>query len=216
VVSKAITAYYLQQRMAAIHNPKQSRIVQLPDELLLEIGAHLWPLHTIAIHQTCQKLRSVLLLGRGVFPLNEFDPEISVLEDAAFFRSDHSRASLQARKWCSACKFRHPAYHFSTEQRQHDPLARRCIIVRVCDHHSFTHTEIQAMAPGRYRGRSDVLDARISTVMPLTSISLTTKSVTICLAVGLQPPACHNEATKPIDVTRNADLSKGPTSTKLN
>jgi hypothetical protein len=34
--------------------------------------------------------------------------------------------------------------------------ARRCIIVRVYEHHSFTHTEIQAMARGRYRGRSDV------------------------------------------------------------
>ncbi|KAF2500634.1 hypothetical protein BU16DRAFT_557091 [Lophium mytilinum] len=130
----------MSQHEAYLHNYNESRLCQLPPELLIKIGDHLSPVSMIAFRQTCQQMRKTCDLGRGTFPLNECNyTEMSALETGFF------RRSLPTRLWCSLCGTRHPTHCFLEEQRQAPPLARRCPEVRLCQHRSFTRPELKAL-----------------------------------------------------------------------
>ncbi|KAF2500681.1 hypothetical protein BU16DRAFT_255126 [Lophium mytilinum] len=164
------------RRQAGVHNSHRSLILQLPVLLLLELGDHLTTISTIAFRQTCKTIRGLLRLGSGIFPLNEFDPEILALE-TGFLRRSYQlpwRAQqLQSRIWCSVCRTRHPSYYFTPEQRCNRAIARRCNKVKLCDHRSFTHDEIISMPTTHMTTLTTIPVATTNTVFTHTTTTHT-------------------------------------------
>ncbi|KAF2805877.1 uncharacterized protein BDZ99DRAFT_479902 [Mytilinidion resinicola] len=72
-------AWYFDQQNAATYNAAIPAN-QLPDEILLMVGAYLSPYTKLLLHQTSQRLSQVFAQRAGFFPLNEFDPEVSQLD----------------------------------------------------------------------------------------------------------------------------------------
>ncbi|KAF2805870.1 uncharacterized protein BDZ99DRAFT_574151 [Mytilinidion resinicola] len=136
---------------AALHNAK-APLLRLPDELLVMIGTHISPISKLLLHQTCQKAFDIFTPSPGVFPLNEFDPEIALLEMAHLPTSITDTPPPNARPgiriWCSECQTRHADSFFSASERALPPPTRGCAgtrdRLRLCAHHSFTLAEITA------------------------------------------------------------------------
>ncbi|KAF2494943.1 hypothetical protein BU16DRAFT_540180 [Lophium mytilinum] len=142
-------------------NEVESQFLQLPNELLLLIGEALTPISTLRVRQTCGKLRYILPPDLGLYPLNEFDWEISLLEKRSLppagdlpepqlhrfiaYRNDAPRFRL----WCNACRTRHSAYYFSLGQRATPPHKRCCLgmenCFRMCAHRSVTYAEVNTL-----------------------------------------------------------------------
>ncbi|KAF2802476.1 uncharacterized protein BDZ99DRAFT_204278 [Mytilinidion resinicola] len=131
---------YPDRKAAALHNATQSALYVLPFELLSMVANHLSPTSKLAIRQSRRKLRYTILPELGIFPLNEFNWEISRLEGKPLSSLPKEDLALPGpllmtyrnrpprfRIWYSVCSTRYPAYLFSVQQRSTSASERCCL-----------------------------------------------------------------------------------------
>ncbi|KKY13770.1 hypothetical protein UCDDS831_g08715 [Diplodia seriata] len=130
---------------------EETGVARLPNELLLQIVAHLPATDALALHATCRRLRRL------------YYPHAATLDDRADLaarcrRDDFARACQAQRDGklkhgalvCSYCRATHPRNHFAAHERARPLERRRCLgattAVALCPHRAVRHEQLLAAA----------------------------------------------------------------------
>lgn len=137
--------------LRAQQNLQNSRLYQLPLELLIEVDKHLSGAEPIALRATSRKFLTNL---KRTTPSKETCRQfLKLLRNNDFFRACAEEHGGQSRvghpQLCGHCKRTHLPSHFSTTQLRAPPETRKCHgingVLRVCEHMQFSFHELRAL-----------------------------------------------------------------------